>query len=345
MPFNAVEMKNAVDVSTKELLQLKQGERLLIYVDQESDYSLAEMLQEAARSMGVETEIFEITSGLKLGDAAEELARKIQEVSFDVICELSGQYYYQTPAWQKALQTGSRLYSLGGLDRAAFVRCIGEVDHGLMFQFGMALRSVLQKTRSVQVTTQAGTDLRFRLNSSLISRAVSRLTGSAGSRVFRPTGLLTQDRRWTFLGGQLSLVGIPGSMEGTAVIDGYMWPPNGIGRLDDAPIVLKIKKGHVADIAGSSAKSKLLTDWFGQQPKEIQHFCIGFHPGATFSGKLLEAERVWGAVNIGIGVCPLHIDGVIKRPSIFIDDEQMEREGSFTHGNLAPLEKRLIDFR
>ena len=75
---------------------------------------------------------------------------------------------------------------------------------------------------------------------------------------------------------------------------------------------------------------------------EIQHFCIGSNPGVKSPGKLLEAERAFGYISIGIGKYPFHIDEVIKNPSILLNNEYIEQDGSFKHKGLSILERSLI---
>lgn len=335
------DLRKAAFVFIKELLHLKQGEKLLIYVDQRSDYPTVEIIQESAQQMGGVTEIFTLNSNLKLPDMAQELTDKIEKGAFDIVCELSEQSIYQTLVWERALQLGSRIYSLGGMDSNAFIRCVGEVNHNLMFQFGLTLRGTLEQADALQIITKEGTNIKLRMNTNLISRFISKLKRKQGSCIWYPSGILTEDIKYSFLGGQLSFQGIAETIEGMAVIDGYLWPPKEIGRLD-TPITLKIKKGRVIEIGGCPVKSKVLNRWFGQEPKELQHFCIGFNPGATLSGKLMEAERVFGCISIGIGKYPFHMDGVIKNPSVLLDDKFIEQEGSFINEELSVLERKLI---
>lgn len=85
-----------------------------------------------------------------------------------------------------------------------------------------------------------------------------------------------------------------------------------------------------------------LNEWFEAQNKEIQHFCIGFNPGAKLAGKIIEAERVFGYLSIGIGKFPFHTDGIIKSPSILFNNEIIEQDGSFAQGELSMLARNLI---
>jgi hypothetical protein len=336
------EMREAAFVFIKKLLKLKRDQKILIYVDKGSDLYVAKALQDCAQEIGTLVELFELKSTLGVDDMVRDLVNKIEKGSFDIICELSEQLFYQTLVWKRALQVGSQIYSLGGVDIDGFIRCVGKVDHDLMFEFGMVLRQILKKTKTIQIITKKGTDVKFDMsNNNLFLRFVSRLKRKSQPYIIYPSGMLTQATKATFMGGQLAFQGISETIEGTAVIDGYLWPPQDIGPLD-IPIFMKIKKGIVTDISGCPLKSTAVNEWFKTRNKEIQHFCIGFNPGAKLTGKIMEAERVFGSLSIGIGKFPFHTDGIIKSPSMLFNNEVIEQEGFFVNGELSILARNLI---
>ncbi len=337
------DLRKATLIFVRELLNLKQGEKLLIYVDKGSDFNVAEVIHESAKEIGAATELLELNTNLKIPDVVQNLTRKIEDGTFDVICELSEQYFYQTTVWQRALEKGARIYSLGGLQSDGLIRCFGRVNHTLIYDFGTSLREILWKAKSVQISTKKGTNIKFEMNISLVDRVISKLTGKKRpyAYVTRPSGKLSHDVPATFLGGQIAFNGIPGTIEGTAVIDGYIWPPQEIGYIDK-PISLKIKKGRVTEVNGGSLKARILSEWFNGKTNEIKHFCVGFHPAARLSGKLIEAERVFGNISLGIGEYPFHTDGVITNPTLLLNNEIIERDGSFIHTKLSILEKELL---
>lgn len=343
MNSRGIDLRDASFIFVKELLNLRRGDKLLIYVDQGSCYYTAEVIQTTAHQIGALTDIFELNSNLKLSAIEQELTDKIETGDFNVICELSEQYFYKSEVWRRALQSGSRIYSLAGLNYDAFIRCVGRVDHDLMFQFGNSLRELLMKAKSIQILTKKGTNIKLRMNNNLVIRFIEKLKRKkiSYSYVTHPSGMLIQGVKSTFIGGQIAFQGIPESIEGTAVIDGYLWPPAKIGHLDE-PIILNIKKGKVNEISGYSFNSRVLNKWFEGKTKEIKHFCIGFNPGAKLTGKIMEAERVFGYISIGIGEYPFHTDGVLKDPSILLNDEMMEQDGSFKHNKLLILERKLL---
>ncbi|MDP6642328.1 MAG: hypothetical protein QGF74_03045 [Candidatus Nanoarchaeia archaeon] len=62
------------------------------------------------------------------------------------------------------------------------------------------------------------------------------------------------------------------------------------------------------------------------------------HTKAKVTGKILEDEKVMGTCHIALGSSlgfggkvkvPIHLDGVIKKPTIFVDDEEIMRKGKF----------------
>jgi leucyl aminopeptidase (aminopeptidase T) len=137
----------------------------------------------------------------------------------------------------------------------------------------------------------------------------------------------------TFMGGQVAFLGVPGTIEGTAVIDGYLSPPEEIGPLEN-PIVLKMSKGRVVNIDGCPSKSLILSKWLDGKEKGIEHFCIGFNPGARLSGNIVEAERAFGHIVIGLGKYPFHTDGIIKNPQLILDNKVILKNNTFIHDDL-----------
>lgn len=143
------------------------------------------------------------------------------------------------------------------------------------------------------------------------------------------------------MAGQVAFQGIPATIEGKVVIDGYLWPPDEIGLIVD-PIVLRIRKGYVTNIEGCPSKALILSNWLEGKEKRVMHFCIGFHPGAQLSGKLVEAERTFGNIVIGIGKYPFHTDGIIKNPTLKLNDAVILQNGTFVHDKLSVLEQELF---
>jgi leucyl aminopeptidase (aminopeptidase T) len=335
------ELGNAARVLLERLIRLRAGETLLLYVDLGSDLRIRNAIRDQVVKMGARSECLELDDGLELEDLATRLGEHIQAGRFDAVCELSTKYFYRTRVARIIREVGARVYWLPGLDPAAFSRCVGAVDHQRMFAFGLALRGALQQARHLRVLTEKGTDLQMRIGRPLPSRLASRLMGRRPPKIWRPAGLFDQGIRSTFLGGQLCFQALTETVEGTAVVDGYLWPPPEIGRLGD-PILLTVERGRVAGMDGSASETRLLARWFEGQEIRVEHFCMGFHPTAGLSGGILEAERAFGCISIGIGKGSFHSDGVMTFPTIEMEGARLEDGGTFVPAELSRLEEELL---
>lgn len=329
-------LEKAASILIKDLLCLKKGERLFIYVDQGSDLPVAQSIQNYAQKTGVQADLYKLNDRLEFPEKLNELTAKIESEHYDAICELSEQYFYPTIAWRNALQRNARIYSLAGMDAQSFIRCIGQVNHESMFRLGTKLNQLLKTAKTIHIRTAKGTDIRFRMQAQMnrILRSLLKSMKKELSYVMAQSGTPVQPGQCTFLGGQIAFQGIPETIEGTAVVDGYLWPPKEVGQIQN-PIILTVKKGYVTDIGGCPEKSKILSQWLNGKSRKVKHFCLGFHPNAKLSGGLTEAERVYGSIAIGFGDYPFHTDGIMNSPTILVNDKIIEQDGCFTHESLS----------
>ncbi len=150
------------------------------------------------------------------------------------------------------------------------------------------------------------------------------------------------------LGGQSGFSSLVDQINGTIVFDGAIWPPAEIGPLD-APINLTVENGYVTKIEGGP-QARTFERWMAQfdnqQMYRIAHLSFGFNPGVKrITGRIVEDERVFGCMDIGIGPqnlgAPSHTDGIILRPSLTADGVEIEREGRYVHSELVGFCKKL----
>jgi leucyl aminopeptidase (aminopeptidase T) len=330
-------LARSTTIFINELLQLQTGEDFLVYSDQNSDLRVEHAIVAQAQQQGHRTELLKLDAAQPLIEQAADLAEHIRRGRFNAICELSDQYFYLTEAWPTASEMGARVYSIAGLDSESFIRCIGGVNHEQMFTLGMALRELLLISRNLEIRSAKGTHIHMKLGWNLLDRLMARILTRWRGNVDYPSGY-----RGGFLGGQLAFLGIPQTIEGTVVIDSFLWPPAEIGVLTE-PIILKFKAGKLIQISGNSEKVDMLTRRFEDETASLEHVCFGFNPGARFTGKIVEAERVFGCLNIGFGSGLLHVDGVMRNPTVLLDGEVILDDGKFVKQELAAIERELLN--
>jgi len=119
------------------------------------------------------------------------------------------------------------------------------------------------------------------------------------------------------------------------VVDGSM---AGIGVLENETIKIVVKDGYATDITGGDKADVLvkMLDEVGPEARNIAEIGIGTNDKVILSGLLLEDEKKLGTVHIALGNnvsmggnvnVPIHLDGVIKNPTMFFDDKMVMENG------------------
>jgi len=115
-------------------------------------------------------------------------------------------------------------------------------------------------------------------------------------------------------------------------------------------VKLKLEKGIIKEVLGGREADiyrKWLASFNHPNMYNLAHYQYGFNPGARLSYQVGESERVYGCHDFGIGSsvfgapAPAHSDGVVQRPTIWLDEELIEKDGEFVHPELAEIEKEL----
>jgi len=336
---SVVDVRGAANVLVRDLLRLKKGETVIVYGDPGADASVVRATVDAVEARGgVALEVWYRIKGPPGTEPPAPMAEAMRKA--DVLVEFARTYLITTRAFQRAMDAGTRHLCLTGMDGDMMTRCIGNVSLPALKAFGVALQKMTGKAREIRVTSRAGTDLRFEV----------------GRRpIILDTGECVVPGRDCYLGGQISWAALEGTIEGSLVLDGTVWPPDPLAPLRE-PIRLELAKGRIVSIGGGEA-AKILRDWIDhfhdRKMSHVAHFCFGFNPGAGITGKILEDERAFGVFVTGFGsqmasfkggftLAKSHIDGVTMKPSVFFDGEPVEKDGSFVHSKLAPLQERLL---
>ena len=79
-------------------------------------------------------------------------------------------------------------------------------------------------------------------------------------------------------------------------------------------------------------------DSVGKEARNIAEFGIGTNDKAKITGNILEDEKVIGTCHIALGNnagfggkinVQLHLDGIIKKPTIWVDNKKIMENGKF----------------
>ena len=117
------------------------------------------------------------------------------------------------------------------------------------------------------------------------------------------------------------------------LIDGSMV---GIGKLE-SPLYMQIRGGKLCHVTGEKSENLdiLLKN---QENATLCELGIGTNEAAVLNGIILEDEKVYGTVHIafgtntsfgGVNKADCHMDGIILRPTLYLDDTLVIKEGVF----------------
>jgi leucyl aminopeptidase (aminopeptidase T) len=188
---------------------------------------------------------------------------------------------------------------------------------------------MLRRAKQVRAKTQAGTDLVADLNPNY--------------RWVKTSGIISPDKWGNLPGGEVFTT--PGEVNGTFVIDGVVgdWLCAKFGSLREHPLTIRVKGNRVVE--AHSANHDLESDFWtythtDENSDRVGEFAIGTNIELKdVIGQILQDEKYPG-VHIAFGnpygahtgaewYSSTHIDVVGRKFDIWVDSEQIMRDGKF----------------
>lgn len=326
------ELNHAARVLLTEVRPVEPGDQVLITADSRADQCVATATASAAFALGAVPTLLTYPTGVPAGPVPDPVAGAALGAKHWI--NFSVGYHLYSAAYEAAIANGCVYVELTGMDADMMIRTIGRVDNTLLERIKTLLYRRSQAVGTLRLTSPAGCDLTMEID-------------PAGDPFWEDPPTVGG---WPqMLGGQSGCMVARESVNGILVFDGAAWPPDTLGLLK-RPIVMRLVDGYATDFSGGQ-EAKLYEEWlrsFGNPEALLfDHFCYGFNPGVTRpSGKILEDERIFGCVQIGIGATelgsPVHSDGVVLKPSVWLDDQQIQADGVYVDPEIAALTDRLI---
>lgn len=299
----------------------KPGESVLVVCDTEKHEIGYELYLAAIRlghkSVYVEMEPLEVNGQEPLNSIAAMMKQ------FDVVLCPTLRSLTHTQARRDASATGARVATFPGITKDVMIRGLN-ADYKRIAERTLNLKAVLEKGKRVRVTSQKGTDIQFSIEGRSVhaSKGLFHAPGESGNL---PTG-------------ETFLAPVEGTAEGVFIVDGSF---AGVGLMENSDIKLTVKNGVVTDIEGGDNAKQLaeILAKVGGDAYNIAEFGVGTNESAQLSGLILEDEKVMGTIHIAVGdnmgfggkvKVPLHLDGVVKSPDVYLDGELIMKKGEFT---------------
>ena len=311
-------LDTASQIAIRDCMGAKKNEKILVITD-EQKREIGLSLHENAIRLGYFSLLVEMKSGKING---EEPPAQIAELmqKFDVVFCPTAKSLTHTDARRSASAKGVRIATFPGITKDVMIRGMN-ADYKAISKRTIKLQKILEKGKEIRVTAQAGTDISFKI---------------AGRKIIPSKGLFhAKGESGNLPTGETFLAPVEGTSNGVFVVDGSM---AGLGLIQNTNIRIEVKDGYATKISGGNVAKKLKTmlDKAGKEARNIAEFGIGTNDSAKLSGVLLEDEKVMGTIHIALGNnvsmggsvnVPIHLDGVVKKPTVWMDGKMLMKDG------------------
>jgi leucyl aminopeptidase (aminopeptidase T) len=337
------ELAEASKKLVDRILHVKPGEEVVITADSGSDWRVVSATAQAVKLAGGKPLVlwFNMARGVAMEAEKDIAVRSIRAalMEADVWIEFNRSWLLYSTIYEDVMKKGKTRYLiLVGMTADMMVRLIGRVNLDVLFEFQKRLASIISRSHDFELKTAEGTNMVFKNDPSRPVLVEGEVTGPGDYALV----------------GQVDWAPLEDSINGVFVVDGSIYPPEGLGVLR-RPVRIYIEKGRITGIEGGR-EAEMFKTWLSKfnDPRmyNVAHIALGCNPNARLTGNILEDERVWGAVDWGfgsqaptykgkLGLAPSHTDAVALGATLVADGEYVLKDGEYVHPDLRELVKEL----
>lgn len=305
-------------IAIRDCMGTQSNESVLVITD-EFKKKIGYNLFKNAKQLGHESLFVEMKSRNMHGEEPPKQLAELMKM-FDVVLCPTAKSLTHTNARRAASASGVRVATFPGITEEIMVRGLN-ADYKKIAALTIKLTDMLTNANKVHVIAPNGTD---------ITMDISGRSGHASKGLFHAKG-----ESGNLPTGEAYIAPLEGTSNGIFVVDGSM---ASIGVVKGKPIKIEIKDGYAVNITGGAQAKKLngILSKYDMMARNIAEFGIGTNDKAKLSGLLLEDEKVMGTIHIAIGDnksmggnvnVPIHLDGVVKKPTVFLDGNMIMKSG------------------
>lgn len=312
-------MNKYTNIALKKCLGLEKNESFLVITDDKL-LGIAKDFLEAASKITNKIKLIKIPIPRVHGtEPSKDVAKEM--LNYDAELLVTTKSLSHTNARVNACKKGARIVTMPGITREILERTI-DINYDKLLKAHEKLGNIIDKGKKVKIVTKTGTNLAFSIK---------------GRKAFgRDAGLFTKKGSFGNLPtGEIFVAPVEGTANGSYAVDASF---ASIGKLEK-PIKVFVKNGFAAKIKGYKAeKLEKLLDSVGPKARNVAEFGIGTNERAKITGNILEDEKAIGTCHIALGnnigfggktSVQLHLDGIIKSPTVYIDNKKILDNGKF----------------
>lgn len=297
-------------------LAVKNGEEVLVITD-DSRREIGEAIYEAAKNLGCEGQLLIMKERELSGEEPPKAVAAAMKAA-DVAIIPTAKSLTHTNARIEAAKNGTRVATMPGITKEMFRAGAMTADYGEVEKLTAVVTEMLTNAENARIEKDG-----MVLNISLKGR-----NGVPSPGVYREAG-----KCGNLPSGEAYIAPLETGSDGEMIIDGSMV---GIGKLN-SPLHMKISGGKLRSVTGEKSENLdvLLKN---EENGTLCELGIGTNEAAILNGIILEDEKVYGTVHIAFGTntsfggtnkAECHMDGIILKPTLYLDDVKVIEEGKF----------------
>lgn len=301
-----------------ECLGLREGENLVVVAD-DAKRELAESIYEAGKALGAESVLMIMAERSRSG---EEPPAPIAQamIQADVAVCVTRYSLTHTQARKQAAASGTRVATMPGMTEDMFMNGAITAEYP----------QVKALTEKVTALLTEGSQVRIEKEGHSLSFTIKDRSGVPSTGMY-----LNPGESGNLPSGEAFIAPVEGMGEGSIVVDGSV---AGIGALRE-PMTLKVEEGRLVSAEGPDGQ-QLLTMLGEGDGRYLGEFGIGTNNKARITGVVLEDEKVYGTIHVAFGsnntfggtiAAGVHIDAVVQKPDVYIDDKLIMRQGELVN--------------
>ena len=306
-------LREAAETAIGQCMALGAEESCVVVTDDER-LPIGDALYEVARSVTDDAVLLRYPPGEQHGtEPPAPVAAAMADA--DVVLVPTTKSLSHTRARKRACDAGVRAATLPGITEDVMIAGL-DADYEAIARGCREVLAQVTDADAVRVTTPAGTDL----------------TVEPGDREWlTDTGMVHDPGDFSNLPAGETFVS-PETATGTYVVDGTMMPHG----LVDEPLRFEVEDGYVTHISDDAVREQIdaAREEVGDAAANLAELGIGTNVGVTeLVGSVLLDEKAAGTVHVAIGddasiggdtEAPLHLDGIIREPTVYADGEVVD---------------------
>jgi leucyl aminopeptidase (aminopeptidase T) len=310
-----VDLSDAAATAIEQCLHVSPDESVVVVTDDER-VAVGEALYAAASAATDDATVLRYPPAEQHGtEPPAPVAAAMAEA--DVFLAPTTKSLSHTRARGAACDAGARGATLPGITEDVFTTGL-DADYAAIKAACDDVLAQVGDADEVRVTAPAGTDITF---------------GIGDREWLADTGMVREPGDFSNLPAGEAFVA-PETATGTFAVDGTMMPH---GLLDDGQTLsFEVEDGFVTEISDDEIRGDVeaAAEEVGDAAYNLAELGIGTNGGAEeLVGSVLLDEKAGGTVHIAIGDnagiggetdAPLHLDGIIRNPTVYADGEPID---------------------